>query len=107
MTCNNYGFFRGDDLVDIIEVNRPCNAEDLKIIRAELQVGPLMFPQDNPKFPYFVTILRNQSINLNNENPVYLRIYYLDDSGKTIYRTTCLGSLNLVVNPQVVKDSKK
>ncbi len=95
-------FFKGDDLVDVITVNRPKGAEDLEITRAELQVGPLTFVKDNPIFPYKVSILRNKSMFLDFKNPIYLRLYY--NSGSEVYRTTCLGSLNLTAYAQVVGD---
>lgn len=105
--CENFGFFQGDDLVDIIKVNRPENTEGLTITKAELQVGSLApFVEDNPVFPYTVSIMRDLSTQLTFTNPVYLRIYYLDTSGTNSVRTTCLGSLNLKVNAQVVRDTE-
>ena len=106
MSCNcNYGFFQGDDLVDIIKVNRPENTAGLTITKAELQIGDLEpFVNVNPTFPYTVSIMRNLSIKLAYTNPIYLRIYYLGTDGNTVVRTTCLGSLNLNVNAQVVRD---
>ena len=105
--CNiNQGFFQGDDLVDVITVNRPQNSQDLTIIKAELQVGSLTFVEDDPVFPYTVSIMRNQSILLLPNNPVYLRISFLAQDGTTSYRRTCLGSLDLMCNKQVVRDTQ-
>jgi len=107
MSCNciNQGFFQGDDLVDVIKVNRPEHSDGLNIIRAELQVGSLPpFVEENPVFPYTVSILRDQSVKLAYTNAVYLRIYYPNSDGTETYRTTCLGSLLLKVNAQVVED---
>lgn len=102
--CINQGFFQGDDLVDVITVNRPSDSDDITITKAELQVGTLTFVEENPVFPYSVSILRNNSINLQPSNPIYLRVYYLSDDGQETYRKTCLGSLDLKVNRQVVID---
>ena len=103
--CINQGFFQGDDLVDVITVNRPSNSDSLTITRAELQVGSLTFVEETPVFPYAVSILRDKSMLLNYTNPVYLRIYYPNPNNNEIdYRTTCLGSLVLKVNAQVVED---
>ena len=103
--CQNLGFFKGDDLVDIITVNRPKNSDNLTITRAELQVGNLEpFVEENPVFPYKVSIMRNLSINLQYENPIYLRIYYVGENGTESVRKTCIGSLDLKVNAQVVRD---
>ena len=106
MTCNcNYGFFQGDDLVDVIKVNQPKNTEYLTITKAELQVGNLEpFVTENPTFPYTVSIMRNDSVKLSYANPIYLRIYYQDPNGDTVIRKTCIGSLNMKVNAQVVRD---
>lgn len=103
-SCANQGFFQGDDLIDVIHVNRPAKSEGLNITRAELQVGPLTFVENNPVFPYDVSIMRKDSVKLYSSNPVYLRIYYTNSSGNETYRTTCLGSLMLKVNTQVVQD---
>lgn len=103
--CINQGFFKGDDLVDIITINRPSNTDDLTITKAELQVGDLdTFVEENPVFPYTVSILRNQSVFLNFNNPVYLRITYNDSNGNENIRQTCLGSLDLLMQAQVVRD---
>lgn len=102
---SNQGFYQGDDLVNIITINRPLYTDDLTITKAELQVGCLTFVNENPTFPYSVSILRNQSVELSCSNPVYLRISYLAPNGVTNYRTTCLGTLTLNVNKQVVKDT--
>lgn len=106
MTCDcniNQGFFQGDDLVDVITVNLKNN-DGKTITKAELQVGILTLINNNPVFPYNVSIYRNDSVKLSASNPVFLRIYYLSDNGQETYRTTCLGTLNLKVNPQVVQD---
>ncbi len=103
-SCANQGFYQGDDLVDVIQINRPSNSEDLNITKAEVQVGNLTFVNDNPIFPYYVSIMRNDSVKLYSTNPVYLRIYYTNSNGSETYRTTCLGSLTLKVNAQVVQD---
>ena len=107
MTCNNNEItnFRGDDLVDIINVNRPTGADDLTIIKAEVQVGNLPpFVKENPVFPYTISIWRDQSARLSADNPIYLRIYYMNTDYNVEVRQTCLGSLNLKTVPQVVKD---
>ena len=104
MNCNiNEGFFRGDDLIDVITVDLKNN-EEKTITKAELQVGVLTIVNDNPVFPYKVSILRDKSVKLECNSPVYLRVYYLSDDGTETYRQTCLGTLNLKVNPQVVQD---
>ena len=103
--CENQGFFKGDDLVDVITVDRPKNTDDFTITEAELQVGILKFVEENPIFPYTVSIMRNQSVKLNNSNPIYLRITYNDTNGHEGIRTTCLGSLTLKANAQVVQDN--
>lgn len=97
-------FFKGDDLVDVITVNVPKGAEELDIVKAELQVGPLLFVKENPVFPYTVSILRDKSKFLEYVNPIYLRLYY--NNGSETYRTTCLGSLKLLACAQVVQDQK-
>lgn len=104
--CENQGFFKGDDLVDVITVNKPKNTDDLTITKAELQVGTLpVFVENNPVFPYPVSIMREKSVKLNNSNPIYLRITYNDTDGHEGIRTTCLGSLVLKANSQVVQDN--
>lgn len=102
----NCGFFQGDDLVDVITVNRPENSDDITITKAELQVGTLpVFVKNNPVFPYSVSIMRNQSVLLAYKNPIYLRITYTDTNGNENVRQTCLGTLTMTVNAQVVRDS--
>ena len=103
-SCNiNQGFFQGDDLIDVITVNLKNNT-DKEITKAELQVGSFTFVEENPVFPYNVSIYRNDSVKMPFSNPVYLRVYYLSGDGQEEYRQTCLGTLNLKVNPQVVQD---
>lgn len=105
--CEQQGFFKGDDLVDIITVNKPKNTDDLTITKAELQVGTLpVFVEENPTFPYSISIMREQSTKLDYSNQIYLRITYNDTDGHEGIRTTCLGSLTLKANAQVVQDSK-
>ena len=105
MTCNIVTtLFRGDDLVDLIKVNRPVNTADKTITRAELQVGNFTFVEENPVFPYYVSIMRDKSIQLEMFNEIHLRIYYLSENGEETYRTTCIGSLSFKTNPQVVND---
>ena len=97
-------FFKGDDLIDVITVNMPKGAELLDITKAELQVGNLEpFVNENPTFPYTISIRRNLSAKLNFSNPIYLRIYYLIDNNEEV-RQTCIGSLNLKTLDQVVRD---
>lgn len=106
MNCNcQTGFFQGDDLIDIITVNRPSNTDEFAITQAQLQVGNLEpIITDNPVFPYSVSIMRNDSIKLGFSNPIYLRIIFNDADGHTNVRRTCIGSLDLKVNAQVVRD---
>ena len=102
MSC---GYYKGDDLVDVIKVNKPNNTDDLTITKAELQVGSLKFTENNPVFPYYVSIMHNDSVKLGNINTIYLRITYNDTQGHENIRTTCIGSLSLNVSEQVVKDN--
>lgn len=101
---DDFGFFQGDDLIDVITVHRPKNTEELTILQSELQVGPLTIIEKNPVFPYEVSIMRDDSVKLNILNKVYLRIVYNDDKGNTGVRKTCLGELKLKMNKQVVND---
>ena len=100
MTCQNNSVFMGDDLVDIITVNRPSNTDDLTITRCEVQVGNLLYVEENPTFPYNITIDRTKSVQLSYQNPIYMRIYY--DNGAI--RRTCVGTLTLSALKQVVQD---
>ena len=101
--CCNQGFFQGDDLVDVITINRPDNTSDLTITQAILQVGNLEpIITDNPVFPFNVSIMHDQSINLAYDNPVYLGIVYTDTQGHTNVRQTCIGSLTLSTNAQEI-----
>lgn len=103
--CENQGFYKGDDLVNVITVNKPKNTDDLAITKAELQVGTLpVFVEENPIFPYKISIMREQSVNLDYSNAIYLRITYNDTDGHEGIRTTCIGSLILKANKQVVND---
>ena len=106
MNCNcQTGFYQGDDLIDIITVNKPSNTDDVTITQAQLQVGDLdPIITDNPVFPYTVSIMRDKSVKLNFSNPIYLRIVFNDANGNIGIRRTCIGSLNLKVNAQVVRD---
>ena len=102
--CCNQGFFQGDDLVDVITVNRPENSDDITITQAILQVGNLEpIVTDNPIFPYSVSIMHDQSVNLAYDNPVYLGIIYTDTNGHTGVRKTCIGSLTLTANTQTIR----
>ena len=92
--------FKGDDLVDIITVNRPTGADEIEIVKDEVQVGSLLFVEENPIFPYTITIDRNKSKLLDYQNEVYRRIYF--NNGST--RRTCVGTLTLKANKQVVQD---
>jgi len=94
--------FKGDDLVDIITVNRPIGADDLVITKCEVQVGSLLFTENNPQFPYKISILRDKSPKLDYQNPIYMRIYF--NGGQT--RRTCIGTLTLNANKQVVSDEQ-
>lgn len=92
--------FKGDDLVDIITVHRPSGTDSLIITKCEVQVGKLLFIENEPIFPYKITIDRNKSKQLDYQNDIYVRIYF--DNGST--RRTCIGSLTLSANAQVVRD---
>ena len=92
--------FKGDDLVDIITVHRPSGTDSLVIVKCEVQVGKLLFVETNPVFPYRITIDRNKSKELDYQNEIYVRIYF--NNGST--RRTCIGSLILSANAQVVRD---
>ena len=100
MICQNNSVFMGDDLVDVITVNRPTNTADLTITKCEVQVGNLLFTEENPVFPYNITIDRTKSVLLTFQNPIYMRIYF--DNGNT--RRTCIGTLTLMAQKQVVQD---
>lgn len=92
--------FKGDDLIDIITVNRPIGTDSLIITKCEVQVGDLLFVENEPIFPYKISIDRTKSKTLNYQNKIYMRIYY---NNGTI-RRTCIGTLTLAVNEQVVRD---
>ena len=99
------GFFKGDDLIDVITINRPKNTDDITIKKAILQVGTLEpFIEVNPVFPYSISIMRDKSSRLNHLNPIYLGIIYDDENGHENVKRTCVGSLTLAVNNQVVMD---
>ena len=102
MSCN-HGFFKGDDLVDVITINRPKNTDDLTITKAEVQVGNLpTFVETSPVFPYSISIMREQSALLSYSNSIYLRITYNDTDGHENIRTTCIGTLTLNTNDEVI-----
>ena len=101
MTCS-HGIFKGDDLIDVIQINRPSNTDDLTITQAILMIGPLRFEKNNPVFPYYVSIMREDSAQLDYDNPVYLGIVYTDTQGHTNVRQTCIGNLTLNANAQEI-----
>jgi len=96
--------YKGDDLINIIKVDRPSNTVNITITKCIVQVGDLAFTENNPVFPYYISITKAQSKLLDFSNEVYVAIVYNDEAGHTNIKRTCMGYFTLNLNSQVVQD---
>lgn len=102
--------FQGDDLIDLIKVNCIRNIPELNITKIIVQLNGddrLKFENDNPVFPYYISVLRDKSKYLLLRNSVHVKIFYtvtIDGQEYTAERTL-YGSLNFPANKEVIKGS--
>ena len=93
----------GDDMPSLLTINRPDNTESITITKTLVQIGSLAFLNENPTFPYTISIPRNLSKTLNAKNEIYMGVYYLGANQEELFRT-CKGSLTLNLNPAVIEE---
>lgn len=81
-----------------IELDTSDFDEDVVITKVEIQCGMLTLPPiENPVFPLTLDLNAQQTKQLQNNNPVYLRVY--DEEG---LRQTCEGSIEFPTQKEVV-----
>lgn len=109
---HNSGIFKHDDLINIITIDRPCGTHGLKIVRDIVQINRnprLVFIEENPIYPYRITIPKDKSQYLQKYNKARQKIVYeiTKDGKKQLVETTLNGELEFIVNEEAVRSSDK
>lgn len=73
------------------------NPEGFKITKAEIRIGTLLRVFNNPVFPLEISLNRNDTSKLRENNMCYMAIY--DTKGR---KYTCKGNLCFKTEPRVV-----
>lgn len=102
--------YQGDDLINVMEVSvSPEEGETLpEIVAVDVKVGSLVLHYDHPENPFYVDILREQSIKLSTVNRCYACIWYKGtvQGEEKILKKTCEGTLELATKPEVVGNGR-
>ena len=99
--------YQGDDLINVmtISIKPKEEGEELPEIEAvDLAIGKLRRHVEHPTNPFSISIMREESIRLINQNPVYACIWYWDtiDGQRKLLKKTCENTLILATKPEVV-----
>lgn len=107
MACQNNGIFKGDDLIDLITINRPNGTDDIEIVKQVVQINKnpdLTFEKENPVYPYKISVLRDKSGGLDMENSISSMIYFnaAVDGEPYVAHRTLKGKLSFSANKKIV-----
>ena len=98
--------FIGDDLPNLIKVNRPNNTDDIIILATIVKIANVDYIEKNPVFPYYISPKRCESKKFDIKSPVYMGVWFKEnENGETLFKT-CIGDLTINFNPQIFKDCK-
>lgn len=96
--------FIGDDLPNLIQINRPSNTDSLTITKSIVQINglPKPFVEKSPVFPYTISVHKDLSKHLHETNYIHMGICYIGEDGKELFQT-CNGELSFRLNEAVIK----
>lgn len=72
----------------LFKINRPEIPEGTTISRISAQIGPLTKSYDNPSFPIKVQLTKQESAQLDHENPVNILVFDGDGNPQTAIMKT-------------------